>query len=158
MYIIFGALLLVIVLTGVRWFMTADVRQLAKAARTGLIVMAFTALILLGCSGRLPTFFTGILALMPFYPYARRLWQENIAVEDSVGPQAPDQSLFILNRQQALDILGLIDPIDDKQIIAAHRRIIQKIHPDKGGSDFLASQVNRAKDTLLNNVQSPNIE
>lgn len=52
-------------------------------------------------------------------------------------------------RDEALQILGLSGNPTREEIIAAHRRLINKLHPDRGGSDFLAARVNQARDILL---------
>ena len=52
-------------------------------------------------------------------------------------------------RDEALLILGLQGNPDKAEIIAAHRKLIQKLHPDRGGNDYLAARVNQAKDVLL---------
>lgn len=54
-----------------------------------------------------------------------------------------------VDREEALNILGLESDASEDDIIAAHRRLIQKVHPDRGGSDYLASRINQAKDLLL---------
>lgn len=54
-----------------------------------------------------------------------------------------------MGREEAFAVLGLKPGAKEKDIIAAHRRLMQKFHPDRGGSDDLAARINRAKDILL---------
>lgn len=68
---------------------------------------------------------------------------------------SPDQSSEVssntseMNRQEALSILGLDESAGKKDIIMAHKRLMQKVHPDTGGSEYLASKINQAKSFLL---------
>ena len=54
-----------------------------------------------------------------------------------------------MSRSEALEILGLGTQATREEILAAHRRLIQKLHPDRGGSKYLAQQLNEAKQRLL---------
>lgn len=54
-----------------------------------------------------------------------------------------------MSRDEALQILGLEKHASAADIKDAHRRLIAGLHPDHGGSDYLAAQINRAKDVLL---------
>ncbi len=52
-------------------------------------------------------------------------------------------------REEALQILGLKEGASDDDIKAAYRRLMGRLHPDTGGTDYLAAKVNMAKDLLL---------
>ena len=54
-----------------------------------------------------------------------------------------------MSREEARAILGLDEDAGPADIVAAHRRLMQRNHPDRGGSDYLASRINAARDVLL---------
>ncbi len=54
-----------------------------------------------------------------------------------------------MSHAEALQILDLPADASKQDIIDAHRRLMQKLHPDRGGSAYLAAKINMAKDILL---------
>ena len=54
-----------------------------------------------------------------------------------------------MTAEKAHEILGLEPGASEDKIKEAHHRLLSKIHPDHGGSTFLATQINQAKDFLL---------
>lgn len=80
-------------------------------------------------------------------------WRDELAGERAAGgsgggagsrPAGGDMSV-----DEAWAILGLSPGADAEAIKEAHRRLMVKLHPDHGGSDYLATKINRARDVLL---------
>lgn len=62
----------------------------------------------------------------------------------------PKNTQNLMDTEQARGVLGMDDgPLTAEAVIAAHRRLMQRVHPDKGGSQVLAQQLNEAKRVLL---------
>lgn len=59
------------------------------------------------------------------------------------------QSATEMDDARALSILGLAADSTPQEIVDAHRRLINRMHPDRGGSSYLAAEINRAKDHLM---------
>lgn len=55
----------------------------------------------------------------------------------------------VMDKAQARQVLEVGDDASHEDIISAHKRLMAKNHPDKGGSTYIASQINQAKDVLL---------
>ena len=74
-------------------------------------------------------------------------WHEDFG-HDGAGsrPRAPGPDMTV---EEAYDILGLEPGADPEAIKAAHHRLMKQLHPDHGGTDYLATKVNRARDVLL---------
>ena len=68
--------------------------------------------------------------------------------DDQGGGQAGGQA-GPMTREEAFDILGLGEGASDEDIREAHLKLMREHHPDRGGSNWLASRINQAKEVLL---------
>lgn len=74
-------------------------------------------------------------------------WREQARAGGHAGNGGGGQGS--MSREEAYDILGLGAGASDEDIKTAHHELMSKIHPDKGGSTYLATKINQAKDFLL---------
>ncbi len=80
-------------------------------------------------------------------PLAWSWWQEAQGKTPKPGPGQARRAK--MDRAEALDVLGLADPVSDADVRAAWVRLMRVAHPDGGGSHGLAARVNQARDVLL---------
>lgn len=78
-------------------------------------------------------------------------WRESESTEGVSGRHAQGDGgpSAAMSRDEAFRILGLEPGADARQIRDAHRRLMMKLHPDQGGSNYLAAKINQAKEILL---------
>ncbi len=93
----------------------------------------------------------GARLLEAYLDRVRPDWRDELAGERAAGagrggtrPASGDMSV-----EEAYAILGLSPGANAEAIKEAHRRLMVKLHPDHGGSDYLATKINRARDVLL---------
>lgn len=150
------------------WYHKASPQQKNKSLRAAMLYGVGGLLLLLVVTGRIPWLFAIFGAAVPWIHRAmsaRSAWQHfrrqseqwsnsgaqrngGAGYSGQAGPggQRPIESM---SRDEALQVLGLEPNADQEQIVAAHRKLISRVHPDKGGSDFLAQTINHARKVLL---------
>lgn len=86
--------------------------------------------------------------LEAFLDRSHPTWREDM---DAAGDGASATTGERMSRAQALEVLGLAAAASDDDIRRAHRELMKRMHPDHGGSTYLAAKINEAKDVLLGN-------
>jgi len=74
-------------------------------------------------------------------------WRERLRDADRMAD--PNKVSGTVDRAEAYQILGLQPGASREDIQSAYRRLIQRVHPDHGGSSYLATRLNQARDVLL---------
>ena len=156
--------LLVIIIVAFFWFKTFLQKApherkfyLRKSALYGLALV----LVLLVAMGRLNWILAVLGVVVAFVsrflpvalsyaPQLQRLWFL-FRERGSFGKESPGRgrASAVMTIDEASKVLGVSVSATRQEIIDAHRKLILKNHPDRGGSSYLAAQINRAKEVLL---------
>jgi hypothetical protein len=86
--------------------------------------------------------------LQAYLQQQHREWSFNYG-NGSAGEQSAGARGSEMSRREAYEILGLQEGASEDEILAAHKKLMQRLHPDRGGSNYLAVKVNQAKDLLV---------
>jgi DnaJ-domain-containing protein 1 len=141
--LLFGVVVLFVLLAGARAFENASVRSIKSLLAWIAALGGLTLALLLILSGREAVAF-GAVAL--FGPLVYQHWQAARGRTASRPGPAPKGSM---SRAEAYEVLGLRPGASEAEIREAHHRLMRGAHPDAGGSDWLASRINQARDVLL---------
>jgi hypothetical protein len=76
-------------------------------------------------------------------------WRYRDGPHDGKGGDRGYDETGQMTRDEAYEVLGLAPGATEAEIKEAHRRLMKNMHPDMGGSEYLARKINQAKDFLL---------
>jgi hypothetical protein len=132
------------------WFLLGIVALVAIFARFGFHWLAVAG------AATLAALRWAVPLAIRMWPLAQRVRNER-ARRGSNGSESGDfpgartsRPRAGMARSEALEVLGLEEGASRQEILLAYRSLIQKVHPDHpGGSEYLASKLNQAKDILL---------
>ena len=118
-----------------------------------LVVLAATGRMhwLYALGGSIAAFMPRVISALRYLPLINRFRQQYTqnntrqSGQQATGRTNPGK----MTTAEAREILGVKPDASREEIIRAHKRMMQKVHPDRGGTDYLAAQLNQAKDTLL---------
>lgn len=132
--------------------------QVATLKQFGLWVVLIGGVLLaamLLLTGRFPAAL-GDLAMMGLVlgPWLKQILLRKAATyartaTGGAGRPPPRAGRTGMTREEAYAVLGLQPGADEAAIRDAHKRLMRVAHPDNGGSDWLASRLNQARDTLF---------
>jgi hypothetical protein len=150
--LILGLAALVVLLLLAAAYSRANPRDLVKTIRFSGGVLLGLATVALAVMGRVGLAFLAAAGAWALLTGTMPPWlrvPQGRTSETGGSREVPPSRRGTMSRAEALKVLGLEDGATEDQIRAAHKRLMLQIHPDKGGTSYLAAKINEAKDVLL---------
>lgn len=155
-WLLLGILTLALLWAVGRWGLNTSPRNLRW---TGLAILAFICLaaaVFLALRGQLggaAAFATGAMALYGRYRWIKGIIDRITATGRQTGGRASNgraaSASAVSSEEEALAVLGLKPGASREEVLTAHKRLMRLVHPDRGGTDYLAAKINQARDILL---------
>lgn len=146
-------------LTRLYWRDAANRKDSGPIQRSPLITLAvitlIIALIMMIATGRLHWLSAALTGAVPFLRRLTSLLRFAPLLQKLLGrkPGGPAAKAPVassaLTVDQARAMLEVLPSASKPDIVAAHRRLMVRNHPDRGGSNYIAAQLNSARDLLL---------
>ncbi|NCC22446.1 MAG: molecular chaperone DnaJ [Alphaproteobacteria bacterium] len=135
-----------------RFLTVADRRQVVVLLLSLVALTVVVALFYMAVTGKLAASIGLLAALWPviaglLHTYKAGRFETHEKLHEEFRRKTPGDDP--LTRTEALEILDLPENASREEIVAAHRRLIGKVHPDREGSKWLAAKINAARDSLL---------
>lgn len=165
LWLLLGALTLFLFLGGLRAFERASVTTIKSLVAWIAALGGITLALLLILTGREGIAFA---ALAMFGPLIWQRWkvyraglssgpnrqrQANGSANTNSQRPPPRRPTSGMTPEEAWQVLGLHPGATEADIRAAHHRLMRSAHPDSGGSDWLATRINLARDVLLRHTK-----
>ena len=148
--VVIGLVIFIILVYVLKALTRANPKKILKFLKiTGITILTILVFYLAGTGKFLAALggITGILSLLVKWGI---LWKQlNALFNFKKGSEHGKEKLAEMSRNEALEVLGLQESCSKDDVRFAHKKLIKSIHPDQGGSDWLAAKINRAKDILL---------
>ncbi|MEX0299577.1 MAG: DnaJ domain-containing protein [Kordiimonas sp.] len=151
-WLVIGLMLAGALLMMLNWWANAELKSAKTTLMWGIVGLCAVMAMLLLAAGR------NIMAILPAGFAAWRMLGVANTLSSLFGraksfrQDQMQSSRTTMSRDEALEVLGLGANPSKDEINAAYRKLMAQCHPDKGGSDWMASKLSEARKTLLDKL------